>query len=72
MLETILHFHERAAMVIKEGCPIVLLHELPVVNTLMRMKTVVTNDNLGEFDRIIETVDKQMDQLEAECQWPSR
>jgi V/A-type H+-transporting ATPase subunit A len=72
MLDTILHFHERAARIIKEGCPIVLVHELPVVNTLMRMKTVVANDNLDEFDRILEALDKQMDQLEAECQWPSR
>jgi len=72
MLEIILHFHERGARIIKEGCPIVLLHELAVVNTLMRMKSVVANDDLDEFDRIRDTLDQQMDELEAECQWPSR
>ena len=72
MLDAILHFHERAARIIQEGCPIVLLHELPVVNTLKRMKGIVANDSLDEFDRIGETVDRQMDQLEAECQWPNR
>jgi len=72
MLSLILHFHERAERIIKRGCPIIVLHDLPVVNTLVRMKTTVANDQLDKMNTIRETMDDQMDKLEAEYQWPSR
>lgn len=72
MLSLILHFHQRAEQIIKQGCPIVALHGLPVLNTLMRMKTEVANSKLDRFEEIRGALDAQMDKLEAECQWPSR
>jgi len=64
MLEVILHFHERAGRVIAKGCPIVVVHELPVVSTLVRMKTTVPNDQLERIAEIRRTLDEQMDELE--------
>ena len=66
MLELILHFHERAQRVIKQGAHIALIHNLPVVNELIRMKMTVPNEELEKLDEICQHVDEQMDQLEAE------
>jgi V/A-type H+-transporting ATPase subunit A len=66
MLALILHFHDRAQRIIKLNAPIVVVHSLPVVTTLIRMKTLVPNDDLGKLDGIQKEIDEQMDQLEAE------
>jgi len=66
MLRAILHFHDRAARIIAKGCPIILIHSLPVVNTLVRMKTSIANENASEIDAVITGLDAQMDQLERE------
>lgn len=66
MLELILHFHERAQEIIKRGALILVIHDLPVVNTLMRMKTTVPNDRVKDLDEILKAIDEQMDQLEKE------
>jgi V/A-type H+-transporting ATPase subunit A len=68
MLELILHFHERAQALIKRGALIVVIHDLPVVNTLVRMKTLVSNDQLEKLDEIREEMDEQLDKLESEYQ----
>ncbi len=64
MLRTILHFHDRAERIVAKGCPIVVLHDLPIVNTLVRMKTTVPNDNIARIDVITADLDAQMNQLE--------
>jgi V/A-type H+-transporting ATPase subunit A len=66
MLNLILHFHSRAQRVIKRSAPVVVIHDLPVVNTLIRMKTLIANDELDKLDEIRKEVDEQMDQLEME------
>jgi V/A-type H+-transporting ATPase subunit A len=66
MLNLILYFHERAQRVIKRGAIVSVIHDLPVVNTLIRMKTIVTNDDLGKFDEIRKDLEDQMEKLEAE------
>jgi V/A-type H+-transporting ATPase subunit A len=66
MLSLILHFHTRAQRIIKRGAPIPVIHDLPVVNRLVRMKTLASNDKLGELDDIRKEMDEQMDQLETE------
>jgi len=66
MLELVLLFHERGMNIIKRGAPISLIHDLPVVDTLIRMKSNVTNDELGKFDEIEKAIDEQMSQLDAE------
>ena len=66
MLELVLYFHERGMSIIKRGAPINLIHDLPVVDMLIRMKSNVSNDDLSKFDDIQKTIDEQMSQLDAE------
>ena len=66
MLELILHFHERALRIVKHGAPISVIHGLPVVDTLIRMKTLVPNEDLGKMDDFEKDIDDQMSKLDAE------
>ena len=66
MLELILHFHERARPIIQHGAPIVVIHDLPVMDDLIRMKTQVANDQLEKLDDIRKQLDEQMDKLEKD------
>ena len=66
MLSLILHFHERAHVIIKHGALISVIRALPVVNALIRMKVQVPNENLDQLDIIRKQIDEQMDQLEME------
>jgi V/A-type H+-transporting ATPase subunit A len=66
MLELILHFHERAGTIIKRGCPIVLIQELPVIITLKRIGPTVRNDELEKLGQVKGDMDQQMDRLEKD------
>ena len=66
MLDLILYFHGRAHKVIGKGATIVVIHDLPVVNTLIRMKSTIKNEDLAGFDGIRQQIDEQMNKLEAE------
>jgi len=66
MLGLILHFHHRGVRVVKRGATIAVIHKLPVVDTLIRMKMVVPNTDLSKLDEIRKQIDDQMTQLEAE------
>ena len=64
MLKLILHFHDRAAPIIAKGCPIFVIHGLPVVRELVRMKTAMPNDQVEQrSDEIRKVLDEQMDQV---------
>jgi V/A-type H+-transporting ATPase subunit A len=66
MLGLMLYFHNRAHKIIKAGATIAVIHNLPVVNTMIRMKTEVPNEELGKLDDIHKAIDAQMTQLEAD------
>jgi len=66
MLDLILHFHHRALVIVKRGATIAVIHKLPVVDTLIRMKGEVKNDELDKLSSITKEIDEQMDQLETE------
>jgi V/A-type H+-transporting ATPase subunit A len=66
MLGLILYFHQRAGRIIKMGALISTIHDLPIVDTLIRMKTSVGNDDLSRLDEIHQEIDQQMQKLEAE------
>jgi V/A-type H+-transporting ATPase subunit A len=66
MLALMLYFHDRAHNIIKMGATISVIHKLPVVDTLIRMKTQIPNDKLSMIDEIHEAIDAQMTQLEAD------
>ncbi len=66
MLGLILHFHERALRIIRRGAPISVIHNLPVVDTLIRMKTTVPNEEVDHLDEIQKQIDEQTEHLEVE------
>jgi V/A-type H+-transporting ATPase subunit A len=66
MLDLILHFHARAQRIVKRGAPILVIHNLPVVDALIRMKAQVDNKDLSLLDELLQTIDSQMNQLEME------
>ncbi|MEO5887588.1 MAG: V-type ATP synthase subunit A [Anaerolineales bacterium] len=66
MLELVLYFHERGMNIVKRGAPISLIHDLPVVDTLIRMKSAVSNEELNKMEDIQKAIDEQMSQLDAE------
>ncbi len=66
MLRLILHFHHRAAQIIAKGCPIVVIHDLPAVNSLVRIKTTIPNEEIGRINDLQKTLDEQMNQLEKD------
>jgi V/A-type H+-transporting ATPase subunit A len=66
MLELVLYFHERGLNIIKRGAPISVIHDLPVVDTLIRMKSAVPNEDLSQMKDIRKSIDEQMSQLDAE------
>jgi V/A-type H+-transporting ATPase subunit A len=66
MLELMLYFHSRATRVIKHGATIAEIRSLPVIGTLIRMKTLVENDQLEKMDEIQKAIDEQMIKLDME------
>ena len=66
LLELVLYFHERGMAIVKRGAPINLIHDLPVVDTIIRAKSSVTNEEINKLDDIQKMVDEQMGQLDAE------
>ncbi len=66
MLDLILHFHERGLKVVKRGAPISVIHDLPVVDMLIRMKTSVPNDQLEKLEDVRKAIDEQMSKLDTE------
>jgi len=65
MAHTIMHFHDRAKAIIEKGAPIFTITGLNVIQDILRMKSRIPNDKLGEFDDLLATVNEQMDELEA-------
>lgn len=65
MLALILRFHQRALKAIRTGAVITDIQTLPIINTLIRMKNSIPNDNLGEMDKVQLLLDQQMDELES-------
>jgi V/A-type H+/Na+-transporting ATPase subunit A len=66
MLELVLYFHERGMNIIRRGAPINLIHDLPVVDMIIRMKSNVPNDDLGKLEDVQKAIDEQMSQLDTE------
>ena len=66
MLELILHFHERALRIVKHGAPISIIHNLPVVDTVIRMKSAIPNEELDKLEDIQKQIDEQMSRLDTE------
>jgi len=66
MLCLIIEFHDRATRVIAHNCPIMVIHSLPIVGKLMRMKNTIPNAQIHKIAEIRRALDEQMDKLEEE------
>ncbi len=64
MLKLILRFHERAQGIIARGVPVVKIGELPIRDSLLRMKTQVSNEDTHRWETLTEELETQMDELE--------
>ncbi len=59
MLRAILHFHERASRLVARGVPIEQLSSLPVVDSLLRMRTAIPNEAVDRILGIESEIDSQ-------------
>lgn len=65
MLDLILKFYARALEVVKHGAIIRSIQEMPVMNSLMRMKNSIPNEDLSAINQLQVQLNEQMDQLES-------
>lgn len=66
MLRLILHFYDRADAVIKKGAPIYRIREMEVLEDIMRMKARIPNDELDQFEALLQSIDEEFDELEQD------
>ena len=66
MLELVLYFHDRGMNIIRRGAPISVIHDLPVVDQMIRMKSTIKNEELNKLEDVQKAIDEQMSQLDAE------
>ncbi|MEK7400059.1 MAG: V-type ATP synthase subunit A [Candidatus Poribacteria bacterium] len=64
MAKAILHFYDRAKAIIEKGAPIFTITGLSVIQDILRMKSRIPNEKIGEFDDLQATINEQMDKLE--------
>ena len=64
ILLLIMSFYERAAALIKSGCPLLRINELAVKNEIIRAKGVVENTQLDKLSVIHNHLESQMGELE--------
>jgi V/A-type H+-transporting ATPase subunit A len=65
MLKIILDYHRSAESVVSKGTPIFKITQLPITEEIMRMKTSVPNDKIGELDDLEERMMQYFESLEA-------
>ncbi len=64
LLLLMVSFYEQAQKIIKSGCPLLKVTDLPVRNEIIRAKSEVPNDKLDELTTIQNHLDDQMAELE--------
>lgn len=63
MLSLILHYYDEGLSLIKKGVPLIKIRRLSAVQDIARARFSISNDNLGEFDRLSLKLDKAMREL---------
>jgi V/A-type H+-transporting ATPase subunit A len=66
MLKIILHFYDRASVVIKKGAPIYRIREMESIDDINRMKARIPNDAIDKFNEILNSIDEEFDELEQD------
>jgi V/A-type H+-transporting ATPase subunit A len=57
-------YYEKSLKIVKSGCPLIKIMELPVRNEIIRAKSEIPNDKLDELVTIQNHLDDQMAELE--------
>ena len=63
MMHVILHFYKRAVEVLERGVPILTVMDTPLVETLVRMKNTIPDDELERIDELLREIDVYMEGL---------
>jgi len=63
IMNVILHFYERAIEVLDKGVPILTVMDTPLVETIVRMKNTIPDDELERIEEIMEQIDEYMEGL---------
>ncbi|HHV61551.1 MAG TPA: V-type ATP synthase subunit A [Firmicutes bacterium] len=66
MLDIILHFYERASVLLKDGVPLIKVTGFRTIPEIMRMKSTVENDRLEKLDELRKRIDEEFDRVESE------
>ncbi|MGI5835092.1 MAG: V-type ATP synthase subunit A [Chloroflexota bacterium] len=66
MLRAIYRFHDRGQRLVALGVPLLKIRSLPVVDSILRMRTTIPNDKVREIERIEREIDDQTSQVERE------
>ncbi len=66
MLRAIFRFHRRASRLVGMGVPIDRLRSLPVVDSLLRMRSTIPNDSVDRILQIEQEIDAQTSRIDVE------
>ena len=64
LLLLIMNFYDKALSAVKSGVPLIKINELPVLSEIVRIKSVIPNDNLDGLNVISSHLEDQMSELE--------
>lgn len=64
ILDLIMQYYERALKLVKEGCPLPQVAELPVCEEIVRIKMGIKNEELDKIQEIRDHLDFQLAELE--------
>jgi V/A-type H+-transporting ATPase subunit A len=63
MLKSIIYFYTKSESIVKKGVSVNEIRNLPVYQELMRMKSKYSENQLDQFDKLIEKIDADMKEL---------
>lgn len=66
ILQLIIDFYSRSLSLIKQGCPIIKLSTLPIIEKIVRIKNTVANDELFKIVEIQQEFDSLFTDIETE------
>jgi V/A-type H+/Na+-transporting ATPase subunit A len=65
MLKIILGFHKLAERVVNKGAPVFKITQLPILQEVLRMKTTIPNDKVGDLDDLERRMRQRFEELET-------
>ena len=63
MLKVIIVFYKLAVKTIEKGAPIIKIREIGLIDEMVRLKTVIPNDDLNKFEVFIGKINEAFNEL---------